>query len=129
MTYTALNASTLDPSRPRALLAQPQPLFSEARKYRLSLNIAHQNFDQISPKVLSAIIKNTGTLTAFNVNFEDAEKLAASFHPIKPDALANSTTEEYWARTSGGLEPIRGFSPAEQACFVAGIGGPRRAEF
>ena len=89
-------------------------IVSEARKYRLSLNIAHQNFDQISPKVLSAIIKNTGTLTAFNVNFEDAEKLAANFHPIKPDALASSSVGECWCRTSGGVELIRGFSPDEQ---------------
>ncbi len=90
-------------------------IVSEARKYRLSLNIAHQNFDQISPKVLSAIIKNTGTLTAFNVNFEDAERLAANFNPIKPDALASSTVGEYWCRTSGTVELIKGFSPDDQA--------------
>jgi hypothetical protein len=89
-------------------------IVSEARKYRLSLNLAHQNFDQIKPKVLSAIIKNTGTLAAFNVNFEDAEKLASNFHPIKPDALANSSMGEFWCRTSGQTELMKGFSPDEQ---------------
>lgn len=37
-------------------------IVSEARKYRLSRAISHQNFDQISPDVLAAILKNTGTL-------------------------------------------------------------------
>lgn len=98
-------------------------IVSEARKYRLSLNIAHQNFDQITPKVLSAIIKNTGTLAAFNVNFEDAEKLAANFHPIKPDALANSSTGEFWCRTSGQVEMVAGFAPVEQEFLGRGSAG------
>lgn len=89
-------------------------IVSEARKYRLALHIAHQNFDQINPKVLSAIIKNTGTLAAFKVNFEDAEKLAANFHPIKPDALTSSLIGEYWCHTSSKIELVRGFSPDEQ---------------
>ena len=89
-------------------------IVSEARKYRLSLHIAHQNFDQIDPKVLSAIIKNTGTLAAFNVNFEDAEKLAANFNPIKGTALSTSGVGEFWCRTMTGVELVRGFAPDEQ---------------
>lgn len=94
-------------------------IVSEARKYRLSLHIAHQTFDQIHPKVLSTIIKNTGTLAAFNVNFEDAERLAANFSPIKADALASSTTGEFWCRSGGKTELVRGFSPDEQREVVS----------
>ena len=74
-------------------------------------------------KKLAEEVEITGTLTAFNVNFEDAEKLASNFHPIKPDALANSSTGEYWCRTSGKVELAVGFSPSDQAFMGRGSAG------
>ncbi len=89
-------------------------IVSEARKYRLSLSIGHQNFDQISPKVLAAILKNAGTLAAFQVNFEDAEKLALSFRPILAGALAESVTGEFWCRAKGRVKQLQSFGPVDQ---------------
>ena len=89
-------------------------IVSEARKYRLNLAIGHQNFDQISPRVLAAILKNTGTLAAFQVNFEDAEKLALSFRPILAGALAESQTGEFWCQMNGKVRQMQSIAPWEQ---------------
>lgn len=89
-------------------------IVSEARKYRLSLAISHQNFDQISPKVLAAILKNTGTLAAFRVNFEDAQKLALSFRPVLAGALAESQTGEFWCQMNGKVRQMQSIAPWEQ---------------
>ena len=97
-------------------------IVSEARKYRLGLTIAHQNFDQISPRVLSAIIKNVGTMAAFSVNFEDAEKLQKSFRPIQAGTLSESSTGEFWCRAGGRVERVRGISPKEQShCYYRSL--------
>ena len=95
-------------------------IVAEARKYALSLHISHQNFDQINPKVLSAILKNTGTLTAFSVNFEDAEKLAGHFRPLQAGALASSRVGEFWCRKGIDVQPVRAFSPGEQEAMDRG---------
>ncbi|MDB4020212.1 type IV secretion system DNA-binding domain-containing protein [Planktomarina temperata] len=89
-------------------------IVSEARKYRLNLAISHQNFDQISPKVLAAILKNTGTLAAFRVNFEDAQKLALSFRPVLAGALSESQTGEFWCQMNGKVRQMQSIAPWEQ---------------
>jgi hypothetical protein len=50
-------------------------ILSEARKYRLSLTLAHQYLSQVSPRVLDAIIGNVGSVVAFRVGHHDAETL------------------------------------------------------
>ena len=93
-------------------------IVSEARKYALSLTIAHQNFDQISPRVVGQIIKDAGTLVAFKVGFEDNERLSKAFSPLNPDALSGTNDGEFWVRT-GSNEPclVSGYSPDELDSF------------
>lgn len=89
-------------------------IVSEARKYALSLAIAHQNFDQISPRVVGQIIKDAGTLIAFKVGFEDNDRLAKAFSPINPDELSSTRDGSFWVRT-GSSEPcqVTGHAPDE----------------
>ena len=89
-------------------------IVSEARKYALYLHIAHQNFDQISEKVLNQITKDAGTIVAFKVAFEDNEKLSKAFSPVTPDALASTQDGSFWVRT-GAQSPVlvNGYSPAK----------------
>lgn len=54
-------------------------ILSEARKYRLSLTVANQYLAQMSEEVRDAIFGNVGTMIAFQVGFEDAEKLSEQF--------------------------------------------------
>ncbi|MFA4999532.1 MAG: type IV secretion system DNA-binding domain-containing protein [Parcubacteria group bacterium] len=56
-------------------------ILSEARKYRLSLILAHQYIEQLSETVRPAIFGNVGTLIAFRVGAEDAEFLEKEFSP------------------------------------------------
>ncbi|MCD6429538.1 type IV secretion system DNA-binding domain-containing protein [bacterium] len=56
-------------------------ILSEARKYRLSLVLAHQYIAQMEEKVRDADFGNVGTLIAFRVGAEDAEYLEKEFAP------------------------------------------------
>ncbi|KUK49958.1 MAG: hypothetical protein XD75_0113 [Parcubacteria bacterium 33_209] len=56
-------------------------ILSEARKYRLSLILAHQYIGQMEDKVREAVFGNVGTMIAFRVGAEDAEFLEREFSP------------------------------------------------
>ncbi len=56
-------------------------ILSEARKYRLSLNIAHQFIAQLEPGIKDAVFGNVGSLGVFRVGAEDAEFLSTQFEP------------------------------------------------
>jgi len=65
-------------------------ILSEARKYRLSLTVAHQYVEQLSDEVKAAVIGNVGTLLAFRVGSTDAEFLEREFTPqFTADDLVN----------------------------------------
>ena len=57
-------------------------ILSEARKYNLSLVIAHQFIAQLDEKIRDAVIGNVGTKAAFRVGTTDAEFLAKQFEPV-----------------------------------------------
>jgi len=56
-------------------------ILSEARKYELSLTIAHQYIEQMSEEVRAAVFGNVGTMIAFRVGAFDAEVLEKEFAP------------------------------------------------
>lgn len=56
-------------------------ILSEARKYQLSLNIAHQFIGQLSDDIKDAVFGNVGSLATFRVGAEDAEYLKPQFSP------------------------------------------------
>lgn len=56
-------------------------ILSEARKYRLSLTLAHQYVDQLDDEVRSAVFGNVGTIVSFRVGATDAEFLEKEFLP------------------------------------------------
>lgn len=56
-------------------------ILSEARKFNLSLIIAHQYVKQLEETVADAVFGNVGTLIAFRVGAEDAELLEKEFMP------------------------------------------------
>ena len=57
-------------------------ILSEARKYRLSLNIAHQYISQLEEGIKNAVFGNVGSMAVFRVSSEDAEFLEKRFQPI-----------------------------------------------
>ncbi|MBI4050079.1 MAG: type IV secretion system DNA-binding domain-containing protein [Candidatus Doudnabacteria bacterium] len=56
-------------------------ILSEARKYRLSLIIAHQYIEQLDEKVAAAVFGNVGTMILFRIGATDAEALESEFDP------------------------------------------------
>ncbi len=57
-------------------------ILSEARKYKLSLTIAHQFIAQLEEDIRDAVIGNVGTKASFRVGTQDAEFLEKQFSPI-----------------------------------------------
>ncbi len=57
-------------------------IFSEARKYKLSLTVAHQFIAQLDEKIKNSVFGNVGTLAVFRVGAEDAEFLEKQFEPV-----------------------------------------------
>lgn len=56
-------------------------ILSEARKYHLSLSLAHQYIEQLDEDVRAAVFGNVGTLVIFRVGGGDAEFLEKEFTP------------------------------------------------
>lgn len=56
-------------------------IFSEARKYRLTLTVAHQYIAQLSDKIRDSVFGNVGNQLAMRVGPADAEFLVKQFEP------------------------------------------------
>ena len=56
-------------------------ILSEARKYKLSLTIAHQFLAQVDEKVRDAVFGNVGSMAVFRVGQEDGEFFGKQFAP------------------------------------------------
>lgn len=65
-------------------------ILSEARKYRLSLNIAHQYINQLEDNIKNAVFGNVGSMALFRISPEDAEFLEPK---IKPTFTAQDLTK------------------------------------
>ncbi len=57
-------------------------ILSEARKYKLSLNIAHQFIAQLETNIRDAVFGNVGSICSFRIGAEDAEYLEKQFAPV-----------------------------------------------
>ena len=57
-------------------------ILSEARKYKLSLTVAHQFIAQLPEDIRDAVIGNVGSKIAFRIGTTDAEFLEKQFHPV-----------------------------------------------
>jgi hypothetical protein len=57
-------------------------ILSEARKYKLSLHIAHQFIAQLEDEIKDAVFGNVGSIATFRVGAEDAEYLEKQLGPV-----------------------------------------------
>jgi hypothetical protein len=56
-------------------------ILSEARKYRLSLTVAHQYISQLQENIRDAVFGNVGSMAIYRTSPEDAEFLESKFKP------------------------------------------------
>jgi hypothetical protein len=57
-------------------------ILSEARKYKLSLTVAHQFIDQLDDKIKASVFGNVGNILVYRTGAEDAEFLQKQFEPV-----------------------------------------------
>ena len=57
-------------------------ILSEARKYRLNLNLAHQYLYQLPEAIKHAVFGNVGTILAFRTGSYDAKELSEEMKPV-----------------------------------------------
>ena len=57
-------------------------ILSEARKYRLNLNLAHQYLYQLPEGIKHAVFGNVGTVISFRVGSYDAKELTEEMKPV-----------------------------------------------
>ncbi|MEK7146748.1 MAG: DUF87 domain-containing protein [Patescibacteria group bacterium] len=56
-------------------------ILSEARKYQLSLTVAHQFIAQLTEKIRDSVFGNVGSIVSFRVGIQDADFLKKHFEP------------------------------------------------
>jgi len=91
-------------------------ILSEARKYKLSLTIAHQFISQLQDNTKNAVFGNVGSMAAFRVGSEDADFLEKHFHPVfKSTDLMNMDNYNAAVRLLMKGKPERPFNIATKA--------------
>jgi len=74
-------------------------ILSEARKYKLTLILAHQFIGQLKEDISKAVFGNVGSLVTFRVGPDDAEFLEKQFAPVFTAAdIVNVDNYECFAR-------------------------------
>jgi hypothetical protein len=74
-------------------------ILSEARKYWLSLTVAHQFIKQMPQKISESLFGNVWTLISFRISSEDAIYMAKHFDPfLEPYDLANLNMREFYCK-------------------------------
>ncbi len=74
-------------------------ILSEARKYGLSLSVAHQYIKQIPQNISASLFGNVGTLVSFRISSEDAEYMKQQFSPFLDGYdLANLNIREFYCK-------------------------------
>jgi hypothetical protein len=85
-------------------------ILSEARKYRLNLNITNQYIAQLSEKIRDAVIGNAGTMIAYRIGAADAEFMAKEFPGITIDDMVNLDRFTTYVKELIDLTPSQPFS-------------------
>jgi Helicase HerA, central domain len=98
-------------------------ILSEARKYGLTLTVAHQYLDQLPDKLRAAVFGNVGSMLACRTGASDAPIIAEQIGLGGADALLDLPNHTAWARLLAGGVPT---SPLRVSLFDAPL--PRRAE-
>ncbi|MCF7917476.1 type IV secretion system DNA-binding domain-containing protein [Candidatus Gracilibacteria bacterium] len=96
-----------------------ESILSEARKYRLGLNIAHQYIGQIDQKdhkgrsvnLKDAVFGNVGTMMCYKIGAQDAEYMAKEMNPAFSDQdLINIDKYKAVMKLSIDTQPSKPFS-------------------
>ena len=86
-------------------------ILSEARKYKLSLTVAHQFIKQLEEDIKNAVFGNVGSIISFRVGADDAEYLEKQFAPtFSARDLMNIDNRNAYAKLLVNGRPEKPFS-------------------
>jgi hypothetical protein len=101
-------------------------ILSEARKYKLSLTVAHQFIAQLDENIKNAVFGNVGSIAAFRVGSDDATALESQFSPVfVANDLMNVPNWNCFVRMLANGVPTKPFSMATMPPYKA---DPSRVE-
>ncbi len=86
-------------------------ILSEARKYRLSLTVAHQYVEQLDEDIRNAVFGNVGSMAIHRVSPENAETFAKQLEPsfTAQDIIKLENLNCYIKMLAGGM-PVKPFN-------------------
>jgi DNA helicase HerA-like ATPase len=86
-------------------------ILSEARKYKLSLNVAHQFIGQLDDGIRKAVMGNVGNMQIFRISSEDAEALEPRIAPTftATDIMKLENRNAYMSMLVNG-QPVPAFN-------------------
>lgn len=76
-------------------------ILSEARKFKLSLVIAHQFLGQVREPLRQAVFGNVGTMMSFRIGAEDTPLVADELGLKNPEVLSDLANFDAWIRVGG----------------------------
>ncbi|TSC93218.1 MAG: hypothetical protein CEN89_228 [Candidatus Berkelbacteria bacterium Licking1014_7] len=85
-------------------------ILSEARKYRLNLNITNQYIAQLTEKIRDAVIGNAGTLVVYRIGAADGEFMSKEFPGATIDDMVNLDRFKTYVKLLIDLTPSKPFS-------------------
>ncbi len=86
-------------------------ILSEARKYKLSLTVAHQFIAQLDEKIRDAVFGNVGSMASFRIGSDDAGVLEKQFVPtFSANDLMNIENRNAYMRIIANGTPTTPFS-------------------
>ena len=86
-------------------------ILSEARKYHLILNIAHQFMGQLSEQMKKTIFGNVGSMITFRMGGEDAQHFVKEYTPVFIERdLINLGVQEFYCKITIKGEIHKAFS-------------------
>ncbi len=86
-------------------------ILSEARKYKLSLNLAHQFLGQLSEPMKKTIFGNVGNMISFRTGGDDAKHFVEEYTPVFIERdLINLGVQEFYSKITIEGEIKKAFS-------------------
>lgn len=76
-----------------------EEMLSGIRKFHVSLVLAHQYIDQLTPSLQSALLGTVGTIVAFKIGINDAEVIAKEME-LEPRDLVQQKPYKAWVKSS-----------------------------
>lgn len=86
-------------------------MFSELRKFKVGMTMAHQYMAQLDPDIKSAVLGNVGTIISFRIGTEDAMVMAKEMYPeFDVEDFINLPNYKIYLKLMIDGKPSRSFS-------------------